>query len=250
MKAVIVTSRVTYIPHNYALLFEEVIKNNGHQLAGIVLLNNYDRSLLKGILGTAVLGAYRLCGQLLLNTLSSIFTFLDRRVQLAKANSIPLLRYPSANHPDFIHWVKEQGIDVVINARTRCIYKQEILNAPTYGCFNIHHGLLPDYRGTMCDLYALFEDRPAGFSIHKMSKKIDDGEIYQVVEVSKGIKDYLHHQIRSSVIEGQKLSDLLDDLSRNKGSVPTTSNKSDKKIYTKNPLPSVVREMKRKGMKL
>lgn len=250
MKYVVVTSQVTYVPKNYLALFEELVRDKNNLPAAIVLLDNIDKSLLKGIIGTFFLGAWRLCALLLANTFLSVFSIFDRRVVLAKAMNIPVIRCKSANDQAFVDWVKSQQLDLVINARTRCIYRKAILEAPKLGCINIHHGILPQYRGTMCDLYALSEGRPAGFSIHRMNKKIDDGEIIKKVEVSKKEKNYPQHLYQSSKIEGMALAQLIQDISQIQALPAGEENRSNDLIYTKNPGLVKVMGMKIKGIKL
>lgn len=250
LKVAVVTSRVTYIKQNYSLLFRELYKRSPENIAGVILLSNYDKSLLKGIVGCLYLGAYRLFWALIRNTISSLLPLFDSRVVGARKLNIPVRYFKSANDVAFVNWVKENDIDLVVNARTRCIYRQAILDAPKYGCVNIHHGLLPEYRGTMCDLYALYENRPAGFSIHRMNKKIDDGEIIQVVPVSHNIFNYPNHLLRSSAIEGETLASLIHDIGRANGFPSLIPNTTKNKTYTKNPTSTLVRKMKQKGMKL
>ena len=250
MKYVVVTSQVTYVPKNYLALFEELVKEKNNLPVAIVLLDNIDKSLLKGIIGTFFLGAWRICALLIANTFLSIFSIFDRRVLLAKAMNIPVIRCKSANDQDFVDWVKSQQLDLVINARTRCIYRKAILEAPKLGCINIHHGILPHYRGTMCDLYALSEGMPAGFSIHRMNKKIDDGEIIKKVEVSKKEKNYPQHLYRSSKIEGITLVQFVGEISKSRLLPAGEENISSNCIYTRNPGIGKIIEMKRKGIKL
>ena len=88
---------------------------------------------------------------------------LKRREKLISGRDLPTLRAKTMKDPRIIAWIRGQDIDLVINLRTRCIYRSEVLDASKLGCINIHHGLLPLYRGAMCDLFALSENRPAGF---------------------------------------------------------------------------------------
>lgn len=252
MKYIVVTSRVTYVPKNYLGFLQSLLEASSLDLrpSAIVLLNNLDRSLIKGLVGTLFLGAWRLHGQLWINLLSSLLLRFDVRVRLAKRLAIPVLLFPHANDPRLVEWISRHNIDLVVNARTRHIYKQALLKEPRLGCINIHHGLLPEYRGTMCDLYALANDRPAGFSIHRMAKKIDDGEILVVRQVSKDQPKYLTHLRHSSLIEGHVLADLLKIIKAGGGLPKGHENKSDTIIYSKTPTFREVLEMKKRGLKL
>src|SRR6476619_6211503 len=58
---------------------------------------------------------------------------------------------PNVNGSEALELIKKHDIDLIVNARTRAIFKKDILNATRLGCINIHHGLLPEQRGLMCD---------------------------------------------------------------------------------------------------
>ena len=155
------------------------------------------------------------------------------------------------NEDWLVDWVQSNEIDLIINLRTRCIYKEAILNAPRLGCLNIHHGILPKYRGTLCDLYALSEDRPAGFTIHGMVKKIDAGRIYHAEEVSDGSeKDYVHYLSQTAYKEGMALADLLEEVVRS-GALPEGEpNTTEKVVFTKTPQRPEILKLKEMGMRL
>lgn len=233
--------------NNYDLLFKELLRESPDAVSGLVILENLDRSVLRSTLGLFLLGAWRTALSLFLNIIDS---FADRRVRRFKKLGKHVLRAKSMNDDAIVQWVKENEIDLIINLRTRCIYKKEILNAPTIGCVNVHHGILPKYRGTMCDLYALCEGRGAGFSIHKMNEKIDDGEIFMTKEVSHNEKNYASHIVRSSVVEGRELALLIRRIVELNGLPQGIPNRCDDVVFTKNPKPKRIKELIKLGMKL
>ena len=146
---------------------------------------------------------------------------------------------------------KKNKIDLIINLRTRCIYKDEILSSPRLGCFNIHHGLLPEYRGTLCDLFALAEQRPAGFTLHKMTQKIDAGVIIKVVEVNQGSeRNYVEYLKSTMVPEAEALSNFINYIKENDLPPQGIPNKHDKVTYTKNPTKKQIKNFIREGMLL
>ncbi len=233
--------------NNYDLLFKELLRECPESVAGLVILENLDQSVIKSTLGLFALGAWRTALSLTLNIFDSFF---DRRVRRFKKIGLPVLRYSSMNEPGVIEWVKNNDIDLIINLRTRCIYKKEILDAPKVGCVNVHHGILPKYRGTMCDLFALSEGRGAGFSIHRMNEKIDDGEIYLAKEVSHHEINYATHIVRSSVVEGRELSLLIRKIKELGGFPEGIPNRSDDVVFTRNPKPKKIKELIKSGLKL
>lgn len=253
MKYLLVTSQTTYVPYNYYVLLEEVLGKHNASIDAIILLKNADFNIAKSIIATFFCGAHRFALTLFKNLFESLFC--DKRVSLAKKFNIPIIKASSMNDKSIVDYVVNKKIDVVFNLRTRCIYKKEILNAPRLGCINIHHGLLPDNRGTMCDLHAIFNNNDAGFSIHKMNEKIDDGNILDVCTVANANnnfcdKDYLKYLLISSKIEGEKLSNLITQIESN-GVLPQgKKNISNNKKYYKNPDYKLIKKMKRRNVKL
>ena len=256
MKILVVTSQVTFVPDNYNLFLQSFFSELGEDRAQIhaliVLKNNSPTLMLKG-LALISMGAKKIGYHLIKNSLVAK-TFDHQKV--AETYGIKTLYFENPNDQAFIDYVTTEKIDLIINARTRFIYRKKILKAPRLGCINIHHGILPDYRGTMCDLYALFENRPAGFTIHKMESKIDNGAIIRVKEVTFPSEkkpetlNFSLHIKESSRVEGFELSKIVKTV-KESGSIPierpnTTSNA----VYTKNPDFKMIRKMIHKGMTL
>ena len=249
MKALLVTSEITYVPRNYQDLFEEVLAQAPEHIAGLVILRNFSVKLFRDALGLRLLGAPGVSDSLLSNSLG---IFGRKREALFQKKGMPVLYAQSMNDAKIVEWVRSQQIDLVINVRTRCIYKKEILAAPRLGCLNIHHGLLPEYRGTLCDLYALSEGRPAGFTIHQMNEKIDAGRILIRKSVSEpnGEKDYIAYLARTGREEGQALVELLKAIAETDSLPAGLGNQCDRPVYTRNPDREKIRQMKREGMLL
>jgi len=140
--------------------------------------------------------------------------------------------------------------DLIVNARTRNIYKKTVLELPTIGCINIHHGLLPDNRGTLCDLWAWVERRLVGFSVHWMNEKIDDGDIIDRRKVDvKGCKSYIEIPLKSSKIESGCLLDCITKIA-NKGRVSGLANKTKSLNYTRTPTPAQIAKIRSQGYRL
>src|SRR5690606_24521419 len=88
VKTIIVTSQVTYVPGNYITLLEQVLHDAGEHVAGLVLLQNLDASLIKTTVGLFALGAPRLGRELAKN----IFELpLRRREKLFSGRGLPVL---------------------------------------------------------------------------------------------------------------------------------------------------------------
>jgi methionyl-tRNA formyltransferase len=249
LKTLLVTSEITYVPGNYYSLFEELLKRARPEIAGLVILENMSWKIVRDGIGLRLLGCKKVAKTLFKNALD---LKKQKREKLFRNASIPVIRVPSMNDPRIISWIKNNEIDLVVNLRTRCIYKKEILNAPRLGCINIHHGHLPQYRGTLCDLYALYENRPAGFTVHRMNEKIDAGEILAVHTVSKsnGENDYIDYLERTGIEEAKVLADILIETAET-GNLPTgIPNTCEKPTYTRNPNRQMIRNIQSAGIQV
>jgi methionyl-tRNA formyltransferase len=201
VRALLTTSQVTFVPHNYDDLIVGLA--DCPQVGGLLELANAGWRLTLKACAQIVVGARRVGRTLLANQWGSSPT---RRRQAYIAQGKPVWRLPSINCPEAARLVRDQGFDLIVNARTREIYRPEVLSAPRLGCLNIHHGLLPEQRGLMCDLWALHEQKPAGFSVHMMAPEVDAGPIVVRVEVSDGTdRNFLRYLERAT---GRELIEL------------------------------------------
>lgn len=220
-KALLVTSSVTYVPGNYRDAIATVIDRCRAHIAGVVLVDIAKRDVLAHAAKAALAGCGGIATQLAGNLIDDVVA--GRGGDFAMG--VPVWRVQSMNDADVIERVKRERIDLVVNMRTRCIYKDAILRAPRLGCINVHHGLLPKYRGLMCDLHALAEGRPAGFSIHTMTKRIDDGEVLHTEEVSQSDRDYVAYLGKTGAREGRAVARVLEHVAAT-GALPPPSTPS------------------------
>ena len=246
MKALLVTSGVTFVPRNYDDLV--VGMASCPQIGGLLVLDNADRGLVRTALGLMIAGAPRVGRILLANLLGPS----RRRRELAYARAgKPVFRATSINSRVVAELVRAHGFDLIVNARTRHIYRKRILRAPRLGCINVHHGLLPDQRGTMCDLWSLSERRPAGFSIHVMSRAIDAGPILARVPVSNGSdRDYPAYLVRSARAEVAALRDVLARIEASDGVKGRPNVGSGALVLRRNPTRRQIRVLRRRGMRV
>jgi methionyl-tRNA formyltransferase len=254
MKILIVTSEVTFVPENYNLflegLFKELANESDILLELVILKNNSPALTIKG-LALTLIGAKHIGFHLMKNTIKALFH--DRK-ELAKKYKIKTHYFKNPNTAEFREFVKNYDTDLLVNARTRYIYKNKTLKIPKIAAINIHHGLLPDFRGTMCDLWALKADRPTGFTIHIMDKKIDNGAIIKTVETSilgNPLRSNFATLIKeSSRIEGIEMAKIILSLNKNPTVPIQSDNVSLNPVYTKNPNFLDIRKFLQKGVEL
>ena len=71
------------------------------------------------------------------------------------------------------------------------ILKKEILNAPKYGCFNVHASLLPKFRGAAPMQHAILSgEQKTGITVMRMNEGLDEGDIAAKAETCIGDKNF------------------------------------------------------------
>jgi methionyl-tRNA formyltransferase len=100
-------------------------------------------------------------------------------ISIAKSNKIPVFFSENLSNPLFLKKLKKLEIDVIIVSGFHKIIKQEIIQLPKIGIFNIHPSLLPKYRGGTPNRWAIRNgEKVTGVTVHRLTEKIDAGEVY------------------------------------------------------------------------
>ena len=104
--------------------------------------------------------------------------------------------------------------DLIVTAAFGQILPKPLLEAPEYGCVNVHASLLPKLRGGAPIHYSIIQgEEKTGVTIMYMVEKLDAGDILTQVEVDILEKDHvgtLHDKL--SVAGSQLLSETLPKL--------------------------------------
>src|SRR5262249_40355532 len=96
------------------------------------------------------------------------------------AERMGLLAWPAAlvKDPAFAEWIRDAGVDVILNAHSLFVMHGEVVEAPRIGSFNLHPGPLPHYARLNVVSWAIYRgERTHGVTIHKMTSGIDMGPI-------------------------------------------------------------------------
>lgn len=97
---------------------------------------------------------------------------------IARDNHIPILQPENLRDEDFLKRIKSFGADLFVVIAYGQILPLVILKMPKIFCINVHGSLLPKYRGAAPVNWAVINgDKETGFTIMKMSPKMDAGEI-------------------------------------------------------------------------
>lgn len=248
MNVVIITGQITFMPNNYRNHLLEIIDHPA--VKAIAIHQNYTPSMLLKSLLIITAGAYQTGIQLLKNITAYRKTENDPLIKKAKNKKMQIYKASNFNSEEFKQWLIDHKIDLLINMRTRHIFRPIILNIKGLTCLNVHHGLLPRQRGTMCDLWSLLENKEKGFSIHVMSQKLDDGEIISTHTVPTQTNNYQQYLKSTYTFEKKAIIELLDHVIEKKQIPPGQSNPANDAIYYRTPGVKEILNLKRRGITL
>ncbi len=97
--------------------------------------------------------------------------------EYCRAHNIPLKRVPSTNSEETIQLFKEANADVGLSLGNGYI-SGKVFKVPKCGMLNIHHEVLPQYQNAQSIIWQLYNgSSETGYTIHKINKHIDTGEI-------------------------------------------------------------------------
>ena len=103
--------------------------------------------------------------------LSPVHTFADEK-------NIPVFTPLNFKDKEDRDIFKSHNIDIAVVAAYGLILPQEILDAPKYGCINIHGSLLPRWRGASPIQHAIWHgDQESGIGIMQMERGLDTGPV-------------------------------------------------------------------------
>ncbi len=91
-----------------------------------------------------------------------------------KKHGLARLPLVSVNHPDFVAFLREEKIELVVSAAGMEIVREPALSAPPKGWLNYHSALLPRHRGRQPLFWALLAGEPeVGVTVHLMDAGLD-----------------------------------------------------------------------------
>jgi methionyl-tRNA formyltransferase len=109
---------------------------------------------------------------------------------LAKAHAIPVFTPDSVNTPVWASQVRTMAPDILLSFSYRNMIREEILQIPRLGSFNMHCSLLPEYRGRAPITWAVLQGaRETGATLHRMERHDDTGDIVDQQAVPIGPDD-------------------------------------------------------------
>lgn len=95
------------------------------------------------------------------------------------------LKWTTDGVESFLALATEFRPDIMFSVYYRRILSQDILDIPRLGSFNFHPSLLPKHRGCFSAPWAIIDgDRVTGVTCHRMTEKVDAGEIIDREDVT------------------------------------------------------------------
>ncbi|WP_246064848.1 methionyl-tRNA formyltransferase [Melghirimyces algeriensis] len=96
----------------------------------------------------------------------------------AQEMELPVFQPQRLKDPENVQRVLEMEPDLIVTAAYGQILPREILDAPRFGCINVHASLLPKYRGGAPIHHALIQgEKETGVTIMYMVEALDAGDM-------------------------------------------------------------------------
>jgi len=119
--------------------------------------------------------------------------------QLAEQHQIPVYQPKSLRKPETQAELTALHADVMVVVAYGLILPQAVLDAPTYGCLNVHGSLLPRWRGAAPIQRAIWAgDKQTGITIMQMDAGLDTGDMLHKVFFDIDLQDTsadLYHKL-------------------------------------------------------
>lgn len=102
----------------------------------------------------------------------------------AEKQGIPVYQPEKIREPQELEKILALNPDLIVTAAFGQILPKQLLDAPEYGCINVHASLLPELRGGAPIHYSILQGKDkTGITIMYMAEKLDAGDILTQVEV-------------------------------------------------------------------
>src|SRR5690625_4539096 len=110
--------------------------------------------------------------------------------KVTKKNNIPVFQPEKLK--DQYEEVLQYEPDIIITAAYGQLLPKELLDAPKYGCINVHASLLPELRGGAPIHYALLQGKKeTGITIMYMAEKLDAGDVISREKIPINLTDHV-----------------------------------------------------------
>jgi methionyl-tRNA formyltransferase len=121
--------------------------------------------------------------------------------EVAAEAGVPLIRVPHVNDAATIEHLRSIDADLGISLGNSYIGRR-VFSAPRRGMINIHHEMLPEYRGAQSVIWQIHDgSRHSGYTIHQIDASIDGGAILYRERVPVAVRPTLHDTVADTCAE-------------------------------------------------
>lgn len=155
----------------------------------------------------------------------------------------------TVNDDEFVNDIEAADIHVVLSVSAPEIFDSHLLEAPSWGCLNVHTAALPKYRGMMPTFWALYHgDDEVGVTVHTMREELDRGEAVARDSFPVDSTDTLDDVILEGKRRGGRAAAraLADIVTKSVDRIPLEGDGS----YFSFPTPEERRELQSRGRRL
>lgn len=169
---------------------------------------------------------------------------------IAGGAGAPILPMEDANGEEFLSFIRENRIDLVVSVSASQIFRGDVLSAPREGCINLHNAPLPHYRGMLPNFWQLYHgEKESVLTIHQMVEDLDKGDILLRRPTPMDDRMSLEDLIRTTKIRSARaLWHLLDRFAA--GAVEVTPLPEEEGSYFTWPTREEAKELTRRGRRL
>jgi methionyl-tRNA formyltransferase len=97
---------------------------------------------------------------------------------VAEQLGVPVVPSERVRDPKTADWLREEGVDLLLNVHSLYLIHGDVVSAPRIGSFNLHPGPLPEYAGLNTPSWAIYNGEPRhGVTVHWMEPGVDTGAI-------------------------------------------------------------------------
>ena len=155
-------------------------------------------------------------------------------VEACNKAGVSLIRVPSFSDESAQAQMRNLGLDLAVSLGNGII-PPEFFRIPRFGMLNIHHEVLPEYRGAQTALWQLHDgSQSTGYSIHEITERLDAGTILLRERIPMRWRRTLRETVIDTTAEVQSRSvtgllRVLEDYAwHNQHAVPNDG----KRVYT------------------
>lgn len=117
---------------------------------------------------------------------------------LSSQLGVPFGRTPSLFAPRAVELVRDAGAELGLSLGNGYI-PERVFSVPRHGMINIHHEILPQFQGAQSVIWQLYHgSRRTGFTIHRIDRHIDTGDILLQEELDIAFGRTLEETVRET----------------------------------------------------